>query len=851
MIQFILNGTTLQYDGSAEISLLTYLREIKHLTAAKDGCSGQATCGACLVEINGKAKLACTTKLAELQGANIVTLEGVPDVVKETIAKAFVEKGAVHCGFCTPGLIMRTKLIFQQGKTITKEEIIKAINPHLCRCTGYIKIADAIEYALQLLNTNQKSENKTNIGSVGASLHKYEAFQTALGYRKFINDYFEPDMLHAALLFSEYPRAKVIKIDIGEAEKIPGVIKIFTAKDVPGERYVGLIFQDWPLMIAEGEITRCISDVIAEVVATSLDAAREALKLIKVDYEVLEPITEVYEAIKQGAEKVHPGKSNILDQCIINHGGNAQKILQKSDLIASGHYETQRIEHAFLETEAALAKPDGDGIHLLCNSQGIYVDRMQIASLLNLSESKVRITLISTGGGFGGKEDMTVQGHAALCCWLLKRPVKLVLTREESIRMHPKRHPVFMDIKVGCNKQGKLTAIELLAYGDTGAYASVGNKVMERVAGHANGGYFIPAIDIKAYTVYTNNVPCGAMRGFGVNQVAFAIEGCIDELCKQGGFDRWQFRYDNALDEGLYTATGHVLGKGVGVKATLLAIKDAFNKAKYAGIACGIKNCGVGNGMPDFSDVKIEIMAKDKILIHHGWTEMGQGVHTIAIQTFCTETGLSPDIVDVVVDTSEELVTGMTTSSRATVLVGNAIIDACKQIKSDLHHQSLEQLVGKTYTGGYICDWTTKPGKQTDKIITHFSYGYATQLVTLNETGEIDTVYAAHDAGKIINPALFEGQIEGAVVMGIGYALSEDLPMKDGYLNSFKLKDCGIPRAKDVPKIVVIGVEETDPVGPYGAKGVGEIGLVPTAAAIANALWQFDGKKRFKLPMKD
>lgn len=851
MIQFVLNGATLQFDGNMDMSLLKYLREIQHLTAAKDGCSGQATCGACLVEINGKAKLACTTKLAELQGANIITLEGVPDVVKETIAKAFVEKGAVHCGFCTPGLIMRTKLLFQQGKEISREEIIKAINPHLCRCTGYIKIADAIEYALQLLNTNQNTKNKTNNGNVGISLQKYEAFQTALGYRKFINDYYEPDMLHAALLFSEYPRAKVLKIDINEAEKIPGVIKVLTAKDVPGKRYVGLIFKDWPLMIAEGEITRYIGDVIAGVVATSLDVARKALTHIKVKYEPLKAITDVYEAIKETSETVHPDKSNILDQCIIMHGGNTKEILQNSKFIASGHYETQRIEHAFLETEAALAKPDGDGIHLLCNSQGIYVDRTQIASILNLPESKVRITLVSTGGGFGGKEDMTVQGHAALFCWVLKKPVKLVLTREESIRMHPKRHPVFMDIKIGCNKEGKLTAIELLAYGDTGAYASVGNKVMERVAGHANGGYFIPAINIKAYAVYTNNVPCGAMRGFGVNQVAFAIEGCIDELCKQGGFDRWQFRYDNALDEGLYTATGHVLGKGVGVKATLLAVKEAFYKAKYVGIACGIKNCGVGNGMPDFSDVKIEIIAKDKIVIHHGWTEMGQGVHTIAIQTFCTETGLSPDIVDVVVDTKEDLVTGMTTSSRATVLVGNAIIDACRQIKEDLQHLSLEQLVGKTYTGGYICDWTTKPGKQTDKIITHFAYGYATQLVILNEAGKIDTVYAAHDAGKIINPALFEGQIEGAVVMGIGYALSEELPMHDGYLKSLKLKDCGILRAKDVPKIVVIGVEETDPIGPYGAKGVGEIGLVPTAAAIANALWQYDGKKRYKLPMKD
>jgi len=469
---------------------------------------------------------------------------------------------------------------------------------------------------------------------------------------------------------------------------------------------------------------------------------------------------------------------------------------------------------------------------------------------LNLSEENINVILIPNGGGFGGKEDLTVQGHAALFSFILKACVKLSLSREESIRMHPKRHPVYMDMTLACNEKGKLTALKLWAVGDTGAYASVGTKVLERVAGHASGGYFVPETDIEAITAYTNNIPCGAMRGFGANQVVFALEGLVDELCKKGGFDRWQFRYDNALTEGLKTATGQILKAGVGIRKTLLAVKYEFYKAKYAGLACGIKNSGVGNGMIDESKVIIEIKSPTHILIQHGWTEMGQGVQNMAIQTLCQETGINPDFIEVKIETNAGIPTGMTTSSRATALLGNAIIDAAKKINHELVSSKLENIVGNIYTGSYVCDWTTKPGDNVKEIITHYSYGYATQLVVLNDEGEIDCVYAAHDAGKIMNPMFFEGQIQGAVHMGLGYALCEELPMENGELKSDKLKDCKILRTTDMPKVVVIGVEEADPVGPYGAKGIGEIGLVPTAGAVANAFCLFDGKRRTKLPLR-
>jgi aldehyde oxidoreductase len=850
MICFLLNDRKTEFTGDPESTLIHFLRETEGITSVKDGCSGEGICGACMVEIDGKAALSCTKKMKYLKGASVITMEGIPDQVRNVIAKAYVEKGAVQCGFCTPGLIMRTKVLFEQNKNPSREEIKKAINLNLCRCTGYVKILCAIEEALKQLRTGQASAPAEPEAGIGKSYPKYKANETAIGKRQFVDDMRFEGMLHGVLRFSDHPRARVLSIDVSEALQTPGVSAVYIARNIPGKHYTGLIFSDWPLMIAEGEITRYIGDVIAGIVATDEKTARKAAELISIEYEVLEAVTDPHQALERSSPMVHPWKANLLEKCIVKRGDPIEEAIEKSAFVASGIFETQRIEHAFLETEAAIAVPENGGIHLYSQGQGIYVDQMQVASLLALPEEKVRVTLVPCGGGFGGREDMTVQGHASLFAFLTGKPVKVHLTRAESIRMHPKRHPVWMDMTLSSDEYGMLTALKLRAIGDTGAYASVGNKVMERVAGHASGGYHVPSVDIESLTVYTNNIPSGAMRGFGVNQVVFALESLADELCEKGGFDRWKFRYDNALDEGKMTATGQILGKGVGIKSCLLALKDQFYAATYAGIATGIKNSGVGNGMTDFCDVKINFTESGRVIIEHGWTEMGQGVQNMAIQTLHEETGIPAEMIDVVIDTEANLPTGMTTSSRATALLGNAIIDASASLKEDLKNHSLDELGNKTYAGKYYCDWTTKPGKEVEKIITHYSYGYAAQLVILDDKGEIEKVVAAHDAGKIMNPMLFEGQIEGAVHMGLGYALTEDLPMNEGYLVSAKLADCGVLRARQIPEIEVIGIEEPDPVGPYGAKGIGEIGLVPTAAAVANALYQFDGKRRKRLPMR-
>ena len=404
---------------------------------------------------------------------------------------------------------------------------------------------------------------------------------------------------------------------------------------------------------------------------------------------------------------------------------------------------------------------------------------------------------------------------------------------------------------MGCDENGMLTFVKVKFVGDTGAHASVGMKVLERSAGHATGMYYYPVTDVEAIAVYTNNLPCGAMRGFGVNQATFGLESLIDELCEQGGFDRWQFRYDNALQDGHSTATGQVIEGGCGARATLEAVKDEFYSAEYAGIACGIKNTGIGNGMPDMSMAKVTIVSEDKVLIDHGWTEMGQGVQTMALQTVVEETGIDPSIIEVRVDTASGQVGGMTTASRGTSLVGNSLIEACKPLKEDLKTHSLAELVGREYEGEWAVDWTTKPGAMVEKVYTHYSYSYATQLVTLDEKdGKIKKITAAHDAGRIMNPTLFEGQLEGSIHMGLGYAISEELVMQNARPKSTRLRKCGILRAKEMPEMEVIGVEVPDPYGPYGAKGVGDIGLVPTAGAVANALYQYDGVRRTALPMR-
>lgn len=847
MIEFTLNNKNIRFSGDEHMSLLTWLREHQGITSPKDGCSGQGACGACLVEMDKKPALSCRTSMKQVNGAAVVTIEGFDPDLRDTLAKAFVKKGAVQCGFCTPGFLSRTKILLEENASPTADDIKKALGANLCRCTGYAKIIDAVILAAESWRSHSDVKLEENVG-VGESRPKHDAYETALGKRQFIDDKRFPGMVFGALKFSEHPRAKVLRIHTAAAESLPGVMRVFTARDIPGERMTGIIHQDWPLMIKEGEVTRYIGDVLASVVALDEPTARRACELIEVAYEVLEPVTDPVEALKD-AIKVHE-KGNLLSETRFARGGNIDDALNASAVKVSAQYHTQLVEHGFLETEAAIARPSKDKcIQIFTQSQGIYEDRHTIASILGIPKDRVISTLVPCGGAFGGKEDLTVQGHAALCCYHLDRVVKVRLSREESIRMHVKRHPFIMDYQLGCDATGKLTALRAEIIGDTGAYASLGGEVLNRAAGHAAGAYHVPVVDVVSRAVYTNNLPSGAMRGFGVNQVTFAMECLVDELCEKAGFDPWQFRFDNALEKGSMTTTGQVLGDGVGLKETLMAIKDDFRNARYAGIALGIKNIGFGNGLIDESEAMIEVVSEKKIRIHHGWTEMGQGVDTVAKQILQEVTGLDSITVEVISSTDSEVIGGTTTASRGTFLLGNSLIQAAEKMNDDLKSHALKDLVGKRYKGQWVCDWTTRPDKGVINPRTHFAYGYAAQVVILDDQGRVEKVVAAHDAGRVMNPVLFQGQVEGAVMMGLGYAFSEKLELDHGRLVSDRMIKLGIPKIKSMPEIIVKAVEVKDPKGPFGAKGVGEIGLVPTAPAAVNALYQFDKKRRYRLPV--
>ncbi|MCA9654134.1 MAG: selenium-dependent xanthine dehydrogenase [Myxococcales bacterium] len=854
-VSFTLNGKPVQISTRPQETLLEALRGRCGVISTKDGCSPQGQCGCCLAVIDGQAKTTCAMPASKAAGREVLTLEGVDEQERELIARCFVASAGLQCGFCIPGIALRAKHLVDKNPNPTRAEIAKAIDGHLCRCTGYVKIVDAIELLAKARRGEADPQPGTD-GRVGQDLARYQGETMSLGDRPYVDDMVREGMLHGALVLSPHARAKVLRIDTSRAEALPGVQRVATAADVPGDRWYGLIIKDWPGFVAVGEEVRCVGDVVAAVAADDVATAREAAALVEVEYELLPAALDMHEALEDGAPQVNPTHPNRLSTTAFARG-DADVALAASAHVVTGTWKTQRIEHLFLEPESALAEPLPDGrLHLFTQGQGIFDDRRQVAAFLGVPVEEVFVELVPNGGAFGGKEDMSVQAQTSLLAKLTGRPVKLTLSREESIRIHPKRHPIDMEMTVGCDAEGRLTAVKARMVGDTGAYASVGAKVLERAAGHACGPYKVPHVDIEAIAVSTNNPPCGAMRGFGANQANFAIEGAIDMLAEKVGLDGWAIRRRNAVAVGDMFTTGQVYEKSVGVIKTLEAVKDAYYQAKAdgkaVGIACGIKNTGIGNGAQEWGKARLVVEADGTVSLYNGYTEMGQGLLTVLVQCAVEVTGLPAAVFRPKVDATYALDCGQTTGSRATLFGGRSVRDAAIKLRAELDAgQTLGDLVGRVYAADVLIDDTTKPGAKTDKIKTHTSFGFATQMCILDERGRIERFIAAHDVGRAINPALCEGQIQGSVHMGLGFALTEELPCVDGMPVAFKLREIGVLRARDMPQVEVILVEEHEPEGPFGAKGVGEIGLVPTAGAVAGALRAFDGQSRFVLPMKE
>ena len=851
MTTLTINGQSVTIQGDHE-HLLAALRDELGIMSPKDGCSPSGQCGCCAVLVDGRARVACQTSLERSVGTEVVTLEGVSAEERARMADVFAACGALQCGFCTPGILIRTKsLVDRKGSDLTREEASRHLGGHLCRCTGYTKILDAVEALAQ--GETPEAEVPGGVGSRGI---KYEARELALGDRDYIDDLRPEGLLHGALHLSEHARADVVSIDTSAAEAIDGVVAVFTAADVPGELRVGIIYTDWPVFIPEGGRTSYVGDVLAIVVAEDRATARRAAEAVQVTYEVHTPITDPVAAVTNGSEDaVWELDGNVLSRSVYARGD------VDAALAASAHtihevFQTQRIEHAFLEPESTLAVPNDDGgLHVYSGGQGVWDDRDQMASVLGIDPQKITVELVSNGGAFGGKEDMANQAQTALAAWLLNRPVSCTVSREESLRMHPKRHPIRIEMWAGCDADGNLTALRARMVGDSGPYASVGMKVLERAAGHASGPYSVPNIDVEAIAARTNNPVCGAFRGFGANQAQFAMEGAMDRLAEAVGIDGWEMRSRNAVAPGAIWGPGQIMDDGsLGARACLEAVKPAWDEARAAGksvgMGLGLKNSGLGNGFKEIAKAVVrfddDYHEGGGVEVRHCWTEMGQGVHTVAQQVAVTELGVSADRVRVVVDTTHELGAGQTTGSRGTLMGAGSVADACQAALADGCQPGVD------YYGEYRVDWTNKLSDGVENPIIHSTFGYAAQMVVLDDEGTVERVVAAHDVGKAVNPLLCEGQIEGAVHMGLGYALTEDFPAdENGWPTNMTLKSLGILRPKDMPPVDVILVESPQPGAPYGIKGVGEIGLVPTAGAVAAALRAHSGTWHTSLPMGD
>ena len=847
MTSFELNGEKVTVTGDHP-HLLAALRDELGIISPKDGCSPSGQCGCCTVIMNDKARISCQLSVERAEDAKIQTLEGIDPEELDRMGAAFAACGALQCGFCTPGIMIRTKvLIDKKGDKLEREYAARHLGAHLCRCTGYIKILDAME---ALAKDNIPAV--TPLEGIGSSGWKYEAEDLATGRRPFIDDMQPDGLLHGAFKLSEHARAEIISIDTSAAESLKGVVRVVTASDVPGDLRVGLIHKDWPVFIPVGGRTSYLGDVLALVVATDRTTARKAAELVDITYKELPVITDPIKAIDSDENAVWGLEGNILSTSSYTRGDPAASFNDCAHVV-SETFQTQRVDHAFVEPESTLATFDNAGnLYVYSGGQGIWDDRNDIARVLGIDPSEVTVELVSNGGAFGGKEDMSNQAQTALAAWLLQKPVKTTLSREESLLIHSKRHPIKLHYKAGCNNDGELQALSVHMVGDSGPYASVGMKVLERAAGHASGPYVVPNIEVEAIAARTNNSVCGAFRGFGANQAQFAMEGVMDRLADLVGISGWEIRNRNVITSGSVWGPGQIMDEGsLGARACLNAVKDAYDTAtssgKAVGIGLGLKNSGLGNGFKEVAKAVIRFCEDGRVQVRHCWTEMGQGVHTVAAQVAIEELGVSASSIDVIVDTTRELGAGQTTGSRGTLMGAGAVRDACQKAIEGGRE------IGIDYEGEYRVDWTNALSENVENPIIHSTFGYAAQVVILDpESGDIEKVIAAHDVGKAVNPMLCEGQIEGAVHMGLGYALSEGFPCDEtGRPKNTTLKSLGVIRPKDMPPVDVILVESPEPNSPYGIKGVGEIGLVPTAGAVAAAFFSYDGQWRTELPIQN
>ena len=851
MAVFTVNGQSV--TPSKNQKLLRFLRDELHLSGTKDGCS-EGACGACTVIIDGETCKACVPDTDSLAGRQVITIEGLTPWEQQVYSFAYAEAGAVQCGFCIPGMVLCSKALLDRNSDPSEPEIRYALRNNYCRCTGYVKIVDAVKLAGKILREGVLPEKGTEDWKLGSSVQRLDAQEKVLGTGRYPDDYFPDGMLHGSALRSKYPRARILAIDTSAARALPGVAAVLTADDIPGQNKIGHLKHDQYTLIPVGGLTHYLGDAIALVAAEDQETLEKAKKLIRVDYEVLPAVHNIQEAAGPSAPRVFDEEADNI--CAHKHisRGDAEDAIRRSKHVLSGHFETPWTEHAFLEPECAVAYIDKDGdIFIYSTDQSAHQTLHECQMVLGSDKIKVQNALV--GGGFGGKEDMTVQHHAALLVYATKRPVKVKLSRAESLLVHPKRHHFEMDFTMGCDENGIIQGVQAKVLTDTGAFASLGGPVLERACTHAAGPYQYQNFEIEGTAYYTNNPPAGAFRGFGVTQTCFATETLLNRMADEIGITPWEIRLRNAIRPGGILPNGQIVDESTGLVETLEAVKPYFDAAlkagKPVGLGCAMKNAGVGVGIPDTGRVKLVVEADGKVHIYTGASCIGQGLGTVLVQMAVSNTDLSRD--DIVYERSNTWIapdSGTTSGSRQTMITGEACRRACEKLmEARRAGRCLSDMTGETYYGEYLAK-TDPLGADVPNPVSHVAYGYATQLCILDEkTGRIEKMVAAHDVGKAVNPLSCEGQIEGGVVMSMGFALRERYPIDGNCKPIEKFGSLGLFRAHELPEIVAIVVDKPGLKVACGAIGIGEITSIPTAPAIAAAYCQYDGQPRCSLPL--
>ncbi len=909
-MNLVVNGIPYTLEPAPGEMLADVLRNRLGLTGTKIGCN-EAECGACTVLVDGVPVLSCSYPAPRAEGKHVLTIEGLAaNGSLHPLQQAFIEHGAVQCGFCIPGQIMTAYALLQTDPQPTEEVIRHALKDTLCRCAGYPTIVRAIQAAAQSLRTGEPISPpplppalESPYGTVGHAQPRPDAAAKVSGAAIFTDDLKFDGMLHALALRAGVPHAILRRIDVKKARQLPGVAAVLTAADIPGEHNHGLVTFDWPAMIGLDERVRYVGDTLAIVAAETRQIAAEALGLIEVMLEKQLVISDPVQARRSEAPALHP-HGNMLKHIKVRKGNVAQGFAE-AEVTLEHTFHTVTTDHAFMEPECSIARPLPDGrMEIYVGSQIPYSDRSQVARALGWPDERVRIVGQLMGGGFGGKEDITGQIHAALLANATGRPVKLLFDRHESLLVHPKRHATQIRVKMGAKRSGRLTAVETELYGDTGAYASLGEKVLTRATTHSSGPYEVPHAKADCYAMYTNNPPAGAFRGFGVTQSAFAVESMMDMLAEELGLDPVELRRLNALRLGSVTNTGQTLTESVGLLECIdrvdaeirrltegdpfrpRPVEGAAHKLRAWGFAAAYKNTGLGGGAPDKAGAEVELYPDGSLEVRTSSAELGQGLVTVLQMTVAEEFNLSPEKVRVLLmDTDLTPDGGPTTASRQTFVTGNAARHAARALRQAVAStlaerydtppervrfiEGLAQVREQKIPLGEVVAMMRLEGREPRVLYEywapatqplgqggdmHFAYSFGAQAAEVEvdtHTGEVRVLrlVAANDVGRAINPLGLQGQVEGGAMMGLGNALTEHFIVEDGRVVSDRLSRYRIPSITMTPEITSIVVEHPVASGPYGAKGVGELVSIPTTPAITNAIYHAVGVRFDRLPV--